>query len=275
MDFGLFGIGLPQILLIMVVALIVFGPDRLPSIARQAGRWVNDLRRLTQEARGELSNLTKELDLREDLKSVQADLAEIKKDLVSTTQDLTKDFQDLKKEVDIKETIEAALEQKSELAIPAATLASTSPDTTAAIMESPLEDTLARQSLIQEAVNEVTEAKGDMALEANDLANQDGTLEQATVAQEASGNGLAVYSNGDLVTYNSTLAEPEIIAPNEAANQPPQATELQEKIQALEDQMQNTRSDLYQRLASMEALLTQRLDRLEERLAAPSHQGPS
>lgn len=275
MDFGLFGIGLPQILLIMVVALIVFGPDRLPSIARQAGRWVNDLRRLTQEARGELSNLTKELDLREDLKSVQADLAEIKKDLVSTTQDLTKDFQDLKKEVDIKETIEAALEQKSELAIPAATLASTSPDTTAAIMEAPLEDTLARQSLIQEAVNEVTEAKGDMALEANDLANQDGTLEQATVAQEASGNGLAVYSNGDLVTYNSTLAEPEIIAPNEAANQPPQTTELQEKIQALEDQMQNTRSDLYQRLASMEALLTQRLDRLEERLAAPSHQGPS
>ena len=273
MDFGLFGIGLPQILLIMVVALIVFGPDRLPGIARQAGRWVNDLRRLTQEARGELSNLTKELDLREDLKSVQADLAEIKKDLVSTTQDLTKDFQDLKKEVDFKETIEAAFEHKHEEIIPASTVTSTSLDTTAAIMESPLEDTLARQSLIQEAVNERPEARGDLALEASDLANLDPTLEREMVGQQEAGNGLAVSSNGDLVTYNSTLAGPEIVAPNAANSHPPQTLELQEKIQALEEQMQNTRSDLYQRLASMEMLLTQRLDRLEERLAAPTHQG--
>jgi sec-independent protein translocase protein TatB len=275
MDFGLFGIGLPQILLIMVVALIVFGPDRLPGIARQAGRWVNDLRRLTQEARGELSDLTKELDLREDLKSVQADLAEIKKDLVSTTQDLTKDFQDLKKEVDLKETIEAALEQKPEVVVPPATVSSTSLDTTAAIMESPLEDTLARQSLIQEAVHEMTEAKGDLALEASDLATLNGTLEQATVAPEVAGNGLAVTSNGDLVTYNSSLAGSELAGSVELNNQPSPTAELQEKIEALEAQMQNTRSDLYQRLASMEALLTQRLDRLEERLAAPSHPGPS
>jgi len=269
MDFGLFGIGLPQILLILVVALIVFGPDRLPGIARQAGRWVNDLRRLTQEARGELSNLTKELDLREDLKSVQADLAEIKKDLVSTTQDLTKDFRDLKKEVDLKETIEAATEQKSDFVVPAAT-GGISPEITAAILESPIEDTLARQSLIQEAVNEAAEPPVEAAEAVNDLAKLNASLAPETVAPEATGNGLAVSANGDLITYNSSFAGPEIAASNDSTNNLPPNTELQEKIEALETQMHNTRSDLYQRLASMEALLTQRLDRLEESLAAAS-----
>ena len=32
-------LGLPELAVIMVVAVVVFGPDRLPEFARQAGRW--------------------------------------------------------------------------------------------------------------------------------------------------------------------------------------------------------------------------------------------
>ena len=104
MDFGLFGIGLPQILLIAFVAIIVFGPDKLPGIARQAGKYVNELRKLTQEAKGELQTLTKEFDIRNDLKSMQDDIVGLRKELSMTGEELAKEFENIHKEVDLRDT---------------------------------------------------------------------------------------------------------------------------------------------------------------------------
>ena len=41
----LFGVGAGELLLIMVLALVVIGPERLPEVAAQVGRTVADLRR--------------------------------------------------------------------------------------------------------------------------------------------------------------------------------------------------------------------------------------
>ena len=41
-------------LVIFVVAIFVFGPDRLPEFARQAGRLVRQVRQFTQAARDDL-----------------------------------------------------------------------------------------------------------------------------------------------------------------------------------------------------------------------------
>jgi sec-independent protein translocase protein TatB len=49
-----FGIGLPELLVIIVVAVIVFGPDRLPEFARQAGRLVRQVRQFTNSARDDI-----------------------------------------------------------------------------------------------------------------------------------------------------------------------------------------------------------------------------
>jgi sec-independent protein translocase protein TatB len=49
-----FGIGVPEAMVIAVVALLVFGPDRLPDFARQAGRMVRQVRALTRQARDEI-----------------------------------------------------------------------------------------------------------------------------------------------------------------------------------------------------------------------------
>jgi len=49
-----FGIGLPELMVIIVVAVVVFGPDRLPDFARQAGRFVRQVRRFTQSARDDI-----------------------------------------------------------------------------------------------------------------------------------------------------------------------------------------------------------------------------
>jgi sec-independent protein translocase protein TatA len=45
----MFGIGLPELLLIMVLALLVLGPQRLPEVARMVGRAYAQLRRASEE----------------------------------------------------------------------------------------------------------------------------------------------------------------------------------------------------------------------------------
>ena len=45
------GIGFAEFMVIGVVALLVFGPDRLPDFARQAGRMVRQLRKLAPRPR--------------------------------------------------------------------------------------------------------------------------------------------------------------------------------------------------------------------------------
>ncbi len=50
----MFGIGLPELMVIIVVAVVVFGPDRLPDFARQAGRLVRQVRAFTQSARDDI-----------------------------------------------------------------------------------------------------------------------------------------------------------------------------------------------------------------------------
>ena len=44
-----FNIGTAELLLIFVIALIVVGPRRLPQIARDFGKILNDLRKMSQE----------------------------------------------------------------------------------------------------------------------------------------------------------------------------------------------------------------------------------
>ena len=50
----MFGIGIPEFMVILVVALLAFGPDRLPDFARQAGRMVRQVRKFANSARDDI-----------------------------------------------------------------------------------------------------------------------------------------------------------------------------------------------------------------------------
>lgn len=57
-----FGIGLPELVLIAIVALIVLGPERLPGAMREIARFIGKLRDLTAEVQSQFSEELKVLD---------------------------------------------------------------------------------------------------------------------------------------------------------------------------------------------------------------------
>jgi len=57
----IFGVGLPEMLVIAIVALIVLGPDRLPEAARTLGKGVADFRRAIEPARNAWAEVSREI----------------------------------------------------------------------------------------------------------------------------------------------------------------------------------------------------------------------
>jgi sec-independent protein translocase protein TatB len=77
-----FGIGPLEILLIVLVAFIVLGPDRIPGVMRQLGKWTRQMREMvtniTRDYNTEIREITGEITaLQEEIRSIQRDLGGI------------------------------------------------------------------------------------------------------------------------------------------------------------------------------------------------------
>ena len=61
----MFGIGFPELLLILALALIVIGPKRLPDIARALGRGFTEFKRATDELKTSFNEEVRQADIRD------------------------------------------------------------------------------------------------------------------------------------------------------------------------------------------------------------------
>src|SRR5579884_331407 len=86
-----FGIGWEEMLVIMVVALIVFGPGKLPEVMGQVGKAIRDFRRMTSDLQGEFEKtIGGSLD---DVKQqIQGELTGITSQVTNVTESVRRDL---------------------------------------------------------------------------------------------------------------------------------------------------------------------------------------
>ena len=58
----MFNIGLPEMLVILAIALIVFGPNKLPELAKAFGRAMREFKKATEEVKESFREETKDLE---------------------------------------------------------------------------------------------------------------------------------------------------------------------------------------------------------------------
>ena len=62
----MFDIGLPELLLIGVVVLLLFGPEKLPEIARSLGKGMQKVKQAQMQFQNELNSVKEEMKVQED-----------------------------------------------------------------------------------------------------------------------------------------------------------------------------------------------------------------
>ena len=73
----MFGIGMPEMILILVIILIVFGPQKLPDLAKALGRAIGEFRKAT-------SDFKESIELDDELKDVKKTIGDINNDIKDT-----------------------------------------------------------------------------------------------------------------------------------------------------------------------------------------------
>ncbi len=123
-------IGPAEIIIVLIIALLVFGPKRLPQMGKSLGKGVREFRKAAETAKTELG-----------LGEVTDQINEVKATFTEPLKGVTDTFSDLKSSVDLKTDIESAGAVAATVtgagALAGATPAAESPPAAGAFVEGP------------------------------------------------------------------------------------------------------------------------------------------
>ena len=92
-------IGTPELIIVLVVALLIFGPEKIPEIARNLGKGIRMLRDTTLHVKNEIMKEARESGL---------DNKKLNKDII-------REFDDIKEIMDVKEELDDFSEKINEI----------------------------------------------------------------------------------------------------------------------------------------------------------------
>lgn len=100
----MFDIGFSELILIALLALIILGPERLPEVARTAGRWLAKLRNFVANVKQDFDQQLNTEELAE-LKKLKLELDETRRQIELTT---SKTFSEVARSTDVGSTDKTA-----------------------------------------------------------------------------------------------------------------------------------------------------------------------
>jgi len=105
----MFGIGMPELIIIFLIALIIIGPKKLPDLARALGKGMAEFRKATDD-------IKTSLDIEEEVKGMEDDLADSVSGLVDShdTQESIEGGVEAAKEPDERKGNEVIAEKKED-----------------------------------------------------------------------------------------------------------------------------------------------------------------
>ncbi len=69
---NIFGVGLPEVTVILILALVIFGPKKLPELGKQLGKTLKSLKKASNEFQNEINQVINEENKDESPKSIES-----------------------------------------------------------------------------------------------------------------------------------------------------------------------------------------------------------
>ena len=69
---NIFGVGLPEVTVILILALLIFGPKKLPELGKQLGKTLKSLKKASNEFQNEIDQVMNEEDQEESPKFIES-----------------------------------------------------------------------------------------------------------------------------------------------------------------------------------------------------------